>query len=62
MKKNNPSRVFAKQVFLVCLAITALSQVSQASSIIVVANGASTGPILTTSASQNLALGTQLRI
>jgi len=62
MKKNNPSRVFAKQVFLVCLAITALSQVSQASSIIVVANGASSGPILTTSASQNLALGTQLRI
>ena len=62
MKKNTPTEIFPKHVFLACLALTVFGQLSQASSIIVVANGASTGPILTTSASQNLALGTQLRI
>lgn len=47
---------------ILLLAASLTSQVSQAASVVIVANGASTGPIFVTSSGANIDLGTRLRV
>ena len=51
-----------KKIGLVVLAIFWSANITHAGSVIIVANGASTGPVITTSTGANLDLGTRLRV
>jgi len=59
---NNKLVAVLKKVGWLALTIAWSTNFTQAGSVIIVANGASTGPVITTSTGGNLDLGTRLRV